>query len=198
MKTDDTQAPDGRDVNRLHGIPDIKVEMRPAPDQPGHHLLFVDGQQIVGFGSDTPKPPDDILIWYASAFVRLREGALSEGQLVTMTGLDRVTVREIDDLFNQAMTGLADALAARTITQADDPTVAELAAELGGPRDEETRATIRRIATRLRLEAEAQLQQDVKDITRANHEIDRQKIKIDAKYEARMARAWAYINLLEA
>lgn len=135
MTTDDTQPPDDRDINRLQGIPDLKVELRPVPDAPGgHHLLFVDGQQISGFGDNTQAPehapdnddapspvadwtsdcdgrvPNQRLIRLGKAFVELREGVLSEGQLVQMTGLDRITVREIDDLFNQAVTGLEDRL----------------------------------------------------------------------------------------
>lgn len=56
------------------------------------------------------RVPNQRLIRLGKAFVELREGVLSEGQLVEMTGLDRFDVREIDDLFNQAVTGLEDRL----------------------------------------------------------------------------------------
>ncbi len=142
MTTDDTQAPDDRDVNRLQGIPGLNVELRPAPDAPGQHLLFVGGQQISGFSDtderdfaafcapesapdndDTPnavadwtpdcdgRVPNQRLIRLGKAFVDFCEGALSEGQMVQMTGLDRLKVREIDALFNQAVGLLDEALA---------------------------------------------------------------------------------------
>jgi hypothetical protein len=134
MKTDDTQAPDDRDINRLQGIPEIKVELRPVPDAPGQHLLFVGGQQISGF-SDTDErdftascAPESALdnepthpaygAW-ARWFIDLRMGVLSEGQVCTLTGLDRVKVREIDDLFNQALTAISDTL----IALGNDPRV---------------------------------------------------------------------------
>ena len=129
METDDTQAPDDRDVNRLQGIPEIKVELRPAPDVPGQHLLFVGGQQISGFddeatidNDDAPNPvadwtpncqghpPRQDLIRFGTAFVEQFEGVLSEGQMMKLTGLDRVAVRGVEDLFDQAMSGLAEAL----------------------------------------------------------------------------------------
>lgn len=130
MKTDDTQPPNDCDVNRLQGIPDLKVELRPVPDAPGQHLLFVGGQQIGVSGDtdprdndDAPNPiedwvpdnddshPNEELIRLGKAFVDRHQGVLTEGQMVSLTGLDRVTVRDVEDLFNQAMSCLADGLA---------------------------------------------------------------------------------------
>ncbi len=56
---------------------------------------------------------------WARWFVDLRIGVLSEGQVATLTGLDRVKVREIDDLFNQALTAISDTL----IALGNDPLV---------------------------------------------------------------------------
>lgn len=129
MKTDDTQAPN-RAPNNDNDAPNSVADWTPKPPaQPGHHLVFVVTNKIGVFGESgepdndaAPNPvadwtpdcdgrvPNQRLIRLGKAFVELREGVLSEGQLVEMTGLDRITVREIDDLFNQAVTGLEEAL----------------------------------------------------------------------------------------
>lgn len=90
MTTDDTQAPERAPDND------------DAPSPVADWTPDCDG-----------RPPNQRLIRLGKAFVELREGVLSEGQLVQMTGLDRITVREIDDLFNQAVTGLEEALASK-------------------------------------------------------------------------------------
>jgi len=53
------------------------------------------------------RVPNQRLIRLGKAFVEFCEGTLGEGQMVQMTGLDRLKVREIDALFNQAV-GLLD------------------------------------------------------------------------------------------
>lgn len=55
--------------------------------------------------------PDEELIRLGKAFVDRHQGVLTEGQMVSLTGLDRVTVRDVEDLFNQAMSCLAENLA---------------------------------------------------------------------------------------
>lgn len=57
------------------------------------------------------RVPNQRLIRLGKAFVEFCEGVLSEGQIVQMTGLDRLKVREIDALFNQAVGLLGDVLA---------------------------------------------------------------------------------------
>lgn len=98
MTTDDTQAPERDNDDAPSPVADW------TPDCDG-------------------RVPNQRLIRLSKAFVELREGMLSEGQVVQMTGLDRITVREIDDLFNQAVTGLEDRLnaaaAAGTIIPAE-------------------------------------------------------------------------------
>lgn len=85
MKTDDTQAPERDNDDAPSPVADW------TPDCDG-------------------RVPNQRLIRLGKAFVEFCEGVLSESQMVQMTGLDRITVREIDDLFNQAVTGLEEAL----------------------------------------------------------------------------------------
>lgn len=56
--------------------------------------------------------PDAELMCLAAVFVELREGLLSEGQVIKRTGLDRVAVRRVADAFDTALQGLTDELLA--------------------------------------------------------------------------------------
>lgn len=60
--------------------------------------------------NNAPSHMNEQIGTWARWFVDHRLGLLSEGQVVTLTGLDRLTVREIDDLFNQALTCIEEIL----------------------------------------------------------------------------------------
>ncbi len=83
----------------------------PRQDKPEQHE---DAATAVDLTSPAWRAPD--LRQMGRAFVDLYVGQLSEGQLVTLTRLDRVQVREIDDLFGDAMRQLASALDGRSQT----------------------------------------------------------------------------------
>lgn len=92
MNIEDTQAPDS--------APDSAPDNDDAPNPVADWTPDCDG-----------RPPNQRLIRLGKAFVDFCEGDLSEGQIVQMTGLDRLKVREIDALFNQAVGLLGEALA---------------------------------------------------------------------------------------
>lgn len=80
-----------------------------------------------------PALNEQISTW-ARWFVDLRLGVLSEGQVVTLTGLDRVQVRELDDLFNQAIAFIQDLLGDPEINDALKDRAARMAAAPAGVR----------------------------------------------------------------
>lgn len=95
MNTFDTQAPDSAPDND------------DAPSPVADWTPDCDG-----------RVPNQRLIRLAKAFVDFCEGTIGEGQIVQMTGLHRLKVREIDALFNQAVGLLEDTLAEAAETPA--------------------------------------------------------------------------------
>ena len=74
-----------------------------------------------------------------------------------------------------------------------DPTPAELAALLNGPRDAEAREQIRAIMRRKRLAAEQFMVCSMNEFAAAKHKRD----KDSEVFDAMMQEAWVYAELLE-